>query len=103
MSMKNPVQLINRIRSINRSVWRSGFLLIPLATALVCVLPSPPMQAACQQGCFAVDNTVLGEDAFLTAGGTENTAIGVRALSNTFDGGANTGVGWSALENDTTG
>ena len=78
-------------------------LLIPLT--LVCFALSPQARAVCQEGCFAQDNTILGDNALLnvTAGDPFNVAIGSEALKNFTSGSVNVAVGDSALENSTSG
>ena len=79
---------------------RLGFLLIPLA--LACFALSPRAQAACEEGCDAVNfNTFFGEDALLNHSGISNTAVGWHALMNTANSSWNTAVGSAALENNT--
>jgi len=78
----------------------SAFALFVLA----CFALSSQAQAACQEGCLANDNTVLGDNALLNnAGGFSNTAIGSQALANNTTGRLNTAVGYTALLNSPTG
>jgi len=108
--MKNPDQLtkaINPVRdSLNRSPWRRGFLLIPLALGLACFALAPAARAVDPppDGGYLNDNTAEGENAlFSLTTGFWNTAIGFHALWNTTTGSANTAIGQSALFSNTTG
>ncbi len=84
--MQNPIQLTTMIAhlkdSFSYSRLRHCAFLISLAVGLICVAPSSPIQAACQEGCLVNENTVLGDDALLnvTQLGGGNTAIGFNAL-----------------------
>src|SRR5215471_18824084 len=49
-------------------------LLIPLA--LACFALPPQARATCQEGCFTIENTVLGDNALMNNAGSFNTAIG---------------------------
>ena len=87
LSLKLPMQ--------HSLLQRSRFL-IPLV--LACFALSPHARATCQEGCLASQNTVLGEDAFLSnTAGTDNTALGFDALYNNINGVNNTAVGSSTL------
>jgi Chaperone of endosialidase len=99
--LTNKSQLVRN--SINRSAWRLGLLLIPLA--LVCLALSPQAGAACEQGCdLTLGNTFLGEGALSsTTTGAENTATGSLALFNNTEGSNNTASGSNALHDNTTG
>jgi len=78
-------------------------LLLILLT-LTCFAFSPVARAACQEGCLAADNTVLGENALSNnTGGFSNTAIGSQALAGNTGGRLNTAVGYTALLNSPTG
>jgi trimeric autotransporter adhesin len=78
-----------------------AFLLIPFV--LVCFALSPQARAVCQEGCFSIDNTVLGDDALLNNTGFDNTAIGSSALLSNTTGTGNAATGSSALLSNTTG
>jgi hypothetical protein len=103
MSMQNPIQLTTMIAhlkdSFSYSRLRHCAFLISLAVGLICVAPSSPIQAACQEGCLVNENTVLGDDALLnvTQLGGGNTAIGFNALVSNTVGSSNTAVGEGAL------
>jgi len=107
--MNNPIQLTDTIptirTSIGRSLWRHGFLLIPLAIAVSGLALLPTARAVCQEGCFLSNaNTVLGEDALISlTTGVGNTATGSLALERTTTGDDNTATGGGALELNTTG
>jgi len=87
---------------MNRTPYQLGLILTTLAFA--CFALSPQAQSQCQQGCLAVGNTVLGEDALIsnTIGG-DNTATGYLALFSNTTGLVNTAVGDEALSSNTTG
>jgi hypothetical protein len=105
--MKNPVQLINATdpvrNSLNRPLWRRGFLLIQLALASFAL--APQAQAVCQEGCDLVNsNTFLGDNVLtLNTTGNFNTGIGASALSSNTSGSDNTATGLQALRFNTTG
>ena len=106
--MKNPVQLINTTdpvrNSLNRPLWRRGFLLIQLIIALVCFALLPQAHADCQQGCVGLQNTALGNAVLISnTSGISNTGIGFRSLSSNTSGVDNTGVGYITLTRVTTG
>jgi hypothetical protein len=107
--MQNPVQrtkAIDPIRnSLNRSPWRRGFLLIPLAFTAACLALSPQARAVCQEGCGTSNhNTFLGDDALISnTTGSDNTAIGDGALASNTIGSGNTASGDEALVFNTTG
>ena len=86
---------------MNRTPYRLGLLLIPLA--LGCFALSPKAQAVCQEGCLMDQNTVLGDDALLNNTGMFNTVIGSDALLNNTAGSYNTATGSNVLLNNTTG
>jgi len=71
--------------------------------ALACFGLLPRAGATCQNGCLTFQNTVLGEDAFISNSGVVNTAIGARALNSNTNGSANTAVGAFALNSNTDG
>ena len=87
--------------SLNRSSWRCGVFLLPLA--LVCFGLLPPVQAVMPppEGGYVGWNTAEGQNALfsLTIGPTSgfNTAIGGRALYGETTGTGNTAVGAFAL------
>ncbi len=75
-----------------------------IALTLGCFGLSPQARAVCQNGCFADQNTALGEDAlFSITTGVFNTAIGNEALFSNSTGFNNTATGASALQSNTTG
>jgi len=87
---------------MNRTPYQLGLILTTLAFA--CFALSSQAQSQCQQGCLAVGNTVLGEDALIsnTIGG-DNTATGYLVLRNNTVGTGNTAMGSLALFSNTTG
>ena len=87
--------------SMNRPLWRCGFVLIALI--LTGFVLSPAARAACREGCLTSANTVLGDDALLNNTGFGNTAIGAGALLSNTTGGDNTANGYLALYNNTEG
>lgn len=88
--------------SISRAPYQLPLLLIPLA--LLCFTLSPQARASCQEGCFANENTVLGDDALLQdTGVSNNVAIGSEALSILTSGSVNAAVGSAAMQNNTSG
>jgi hypothetical protein len=92
--------------SISRSPLRRGFLLIPLALALVSFALSPTAQAVvpAPDGGYTGQNTAEGTDAlFNLGGGINNTATGFEALFFNDTGSDNTANGSLALFNNTTG
>src|SRR6266446_5616466 len=105
--MKTQVQLMNATtplrQLLNRSLWRHGFLLVPLVFAVACPALAPCARATCQQGCdTTLNNTFLGNDA-LNANtiGTFNTAAGGYALAANTTGSDNTASGFNALISNT--
>src|SRR5450432_743823 len=105
--MKNPIQLRNATDpitiSLNRSLWRCGFLLIPLTFAAACFAFSPALRADCLEGCGGYFNTFLGEDALLINSAGYNTAIGYDALWSNTGGNYNTAIGAFSLSSNSTG
>src|SRR5438552_1788855 len=101
--MKNQIQHITAItpvrRSLHRSLWWHGLLLIPLVFAVACPALAPCARATCEQGCDTThNNTFLGNDALLgNTTGTFNTALGDDALFFNTTGGYNTATGADAL------
>jgi hypothetical protein len=75
--------------------------LIPLV--VFCFGVSPTARATCQQGCAAMDNTFLGDDALINNTGSDNTAVGSAALSSNTHGRENTATGAGALSSNTDG
>jgi hypothetical protein len=87
--------------SMNLSPVRLALLLIPLA--LVCFALSPQARATCQQGCFTIENTVLGDNALMNNTGSNDTAIGANTLMSNISGFNNTAIGSGALFSNTSG
>ena len=78
-------------------------LSVLIALTLACFALSPQARAVCQQGCLTNDNTVLGDDALLNNNASDNTAIGFSALDQNTTGLLNTATGSQALHSNTTG
>src|SRR2546427_397377 len=92
--------------SINRSPLQRGFLLIPLALALVLfgLLPTAQAVSPAPDGGYANDNTAEGTNAlFSLTAGIQNTATGFEVLFKNTTGNFNTANGAFALQNNTTG
>jgi hypothetical protein len=106
---------------MNRARVRLPFLHISVVLASAWFALAPQAGAVCQEGCFADQNTALGDDAllgittgvfntaigfnalFLNNTGFNNTAVGSHALESNTSGSANTSAGVAALKNNTTG
>jgi hypothetical protein len=95
--------------SLNRSLWRRGIFLLPLAlacfglsSALRAVSP-PPDGGYTGGNTTGSENTAVGTNAINSnQNGVSNTAVGIGALfNNTAD--RNTAVGFRALNSNTTG
>jgi hypothetical protein len=87
--------------SMNRMFCRFALL---IQIVLACFALSPTVRATCQQGCFANQNTALGDDAFISnTSGANNTATGAFALQANTTGFGNTAIGSQALLSNTTG
>jgi hypothetical protein len=91
-------------KSIGRSPWRCGFLLLVLA----CFGLSPTAQALlpppAPDGGYPNQNTAEGTNAlFRLTTGIQNTAIGGSALFSNTTGAYNTATGFDALGRNTTG
>src|SRR6266550_8101054 len=103
MKIKNMTTLQLR-NSLNRSPWRCGVFLLPLALACFGLLPAVQAVQPPPDGGYLGFNTAEGHDALfsLTNGGF-NTAIGVRALYGDTTGIGNTAVGAFALMTNSAG
>jgi hypothetical protein len=106
--MKKTMQYLGTANSMrNRRLRQSGFLLIPLAFALVwlALISTAPAQDACREGCdFPLAGTYLGNVALIdNTTGFGNTAVGALALAHNTTGNNNTAVGDVALVTNTTG
>jgi uncharacterized coiled-coil protein SlyX len=91
-------------KSIGRSPWRFGFLLIPLM--LVCLSFTPIARAVNPppDGGYGNQNTAEGTDAlFSLTTGVWNVAVGFQALHSDTTGTQNTATGYRALFLNTTG
>src|SRR2546421_5289882 len=117
--MKNEVEITNTIARFRNKLdgWRRlAFTIIPLALNLAWFSLSPQTRADCTDGCFASDNTALGDHAgadpkasnntavgsfcmpLLTVPpGSFNTAVGSLYFYNAENGNDNTVIGYSAM------
>src|SRR4030095_6765110 len=90
-NMKTP-----HVQLIPRSPLRLGLLLILLGLACFALLPQA--RAVCQEGCDALNNTFLGEEALVNnTTGSGNTATAALALTTNITGRFNTATGAGAL------
>src|ERR1051326_5230511 len=79
-------------------------LLFSIVLVFLSVTIAPQARATCREGCFATQNTVLGDDALLNGTGpSENVAIGDGTLQILASGSVNTAVGSAAMPNKTNG
>jgi hypothetical protein len=109
LPIKNSIQTLTKHmttlhlrKSIGRSLWRRGYLLIALAWVAL----SPAIRAVSPppDGGYANGNTAEGTDAlFSLTTGTDNTATGFLALFSNTTGSFNTAAGFEALGANTTG
>src|SRR6478672_4059023 len=99
--------------SITNDIWSSllhrekrSFLLVFLALILVSFALPPTARAVTPppDGGYPNQNTAEGDNALfsLTGGGGANTAIGFKALESNTSGGANTATGSQALQSNRT-
>src|SRR4030095_9758834 len=73
-------------------------LSVLIALTLGCFGLSPQARAVCQEGCDALNNTFLGEEALVNnTTGSGNTATGALALTTNITGRFNTATGAGAL------
>jgi Chaperone of endosialidase len=90
-------------KSVNRSLWRRGFLLLSLVFG--CFALSPIVQAVtpAPDGGYFGNNTAEGTQALqsLVSGALDNTATGFQALFRATDSLQNTATGFRALFNNT--
>ncbi len=102
--MYRPINAIPSVfDSLNRSLWRRGFLLIALALAFAL---SPPARALtpAPDGGYAGGNTAEGTQAlFGRTSGLYLTGVGQQALFSDTSGSYNTGEGFRTLFSNTTG
>src|SRR2546423_2075470 len=92
-------------QSIRRFAYRARFLRLVLAGTWLVLLPLARAVDPPPDGGYPDENTALGEDALfnLILGSTgANTGIGFQALYNNTTGGGNTGVGDNVLHSNTT-
>ncbi len=95
-------------KSIGRSPWRRGYLLIAVALALALFAPSRTAQAQLPSpspdGGYPNGNTAEGDGALQSlTSGIDNTANGNTALFSNTTGSVNTVLGFAAGSNLTTG
>jgi hypothetical protein len=99
--MKTP-----NIKSIGRSPWRVGYLLITLALAWFALSPTPNAfgVSPAPDGGYAGNNTAEGSQAlFYLTSGIDNTGLGFQALYHNTTGNFNTAVGFRSIINNRTG
>ena len=90
--------------SVNLSLVRLAFLLIPLAVACFALSPTARAVTPAPDGGYPGRNTAEGDSAlFSLTMGFDNTAIGFYALYSNTTGNDNTAVGFEALVFNTTG
>jgi uncharacterized coiled-coil protein SlyX len=98
-NMKRKSILTLQLRnSLNRSLWRGGFFLVPLV--LACFALSPRVQAVtpAPDGAYGGGNTAEGADALANrTTGIWNTALGFQTLFHNTTGNTNTATGFQAL------
>ncbi len=100
--MKTTTSTISN--SINNSLLRCGFIIMPFVLMCVATLPGARAVSPPPDGGYPGGNTAEGTDALLSlSSGTNNTAIGADALANNVSGNDNTAVGFQALLNNSTG
>jgi hypothetical protein len=96
MKMKTTTSTISN--SINNSLLRYAFLIMPFVLMCVATLPGARAVSPPPDGGYPGGNTAEGTDALLSlSSGTDNTAIGADALANNVSGNDNTAVGFQAL------
>ncbi|MEP6710039.1 MAG: tail fiber domain-containing protein [Verrucomicrobiota bacterium] len=90
--------------SLSASLFRRGFLLVPVALGCLALLATARAVTPAPDGGYPGNNTAEGDGAlFSLTTGTNNTAIGFDALFSNTDGKFNTADGSQALMNNTTG
>jgi uncharacterized coiled-coil protein SlyX len=98
-NMKRKSMLTLQLRnSLNRSLWRGVFFLVPLV--LACFALSPRVQAVtpAPDGAYGGGNTAEGADALANrTTGIWNTALGFQTLFHNTTGNTNTATGFQAL------
>jgi hypothetical protein len=104
--MKNTIQPINKFQSVCNSLARVArprqLFPLHLLIGLLPVVLAATAQADCRQGCDSSANTFLGEQVLISTG-FENTGVGWYALSQFTSGGWNTAEGSHALYNNRAG
>jgi hypothetical protein len=84
--------------SINDSLLRCAFFIMPFLLICVATLPGARAVSPAPDGGYPNGNTAEGQNAFLRfTTGTFNTAIGLNSLESLTGGNFNTGVGAKTL------
>ncbi len=84
--------------SLNRSLWRGGFFLIPLVLACFALSPRVEAVTPAAGGAYRGGNTAEGADALANrTTGIWNTALGFQTLFHNTTGNTNTATGFQAL------
>jgi len=94
----NDMKTLRPAKSIGRSPFRRGFLLIPVVLACFTLLPVPQAFAVspAPDGGYPGNNTAEGTSALfsLTSDGFSDTAVGYQALYSDTTGSYNTATGF---------
>jgi uncharacterized coiled-coil protein SlyX len=101
--MKTKNMTTSQLRkSVNRSLWRCGSILIPLVLGCFALSPTAQAVTPAPDGGYPGNNTAEGTQALqsLVSGGVNNTAIGFQALFRSTDSLDNTATGFRALVNN---
>jgi len=88
-------------KSVNRSLWRRGFLLLSLVFGCFALSPIAQAVTPAPDGGYTGNNTAEGTQALqsLVSGATDNTGLGFQALFHATDSIQNTATGSQALFN----
>jgi len=90
--------------SINRSLWRRGFLLVALSLACFVLVRNTQAVNPPPDGGYPGGNTAEGNAALLNlTNGVWNTALGAQALNHDTTGLQNTATGYQSLFSNTVG
>src|SRR5437899_5059169 len=95
--MNAQFQIKFRVPAHSAAQLSRGAAAFMAVAAIILLTLSPSARAVCQDGCFANNNTILGEDALLNNTGFDNVAIGYTALRFNTTGVENTALGFDAL------
>ena len=89
-------------KSVNRSLWRRGFLLLSLVFGCFALSPIAQAVTPSPDGGYTGNNTAEGTQALqsLVSGALDNTGLGFQALFHATDSLDNTATGSKALFND---